>query len=125
MNLAIEIAQATESRSGANDPTARIRSLFTTVLRREPVPAEIDQFTDFVNPLQQDQIDATFPSGWSYGYGTIDDTQQAVTQSVGDSVQRIWNSEEDFGDSPAAQKLSAWAQLAQTLLLTNEFVFVD
>ena len=48
-----------------------------------------------------------------------------VTQSVGDSAQRIWNSEIDFGDGPVAPKLSAWAQLAQALLLTNEFAFVD
>jgi cytochrome c553 len=256
MNRAIEIAQATESKDAALNPAERIRSLFTTVLRREPVPAEIAQFANYVTQLQQDQDDVTYPSGWSYGYGAIDDAQQAVpsfsafpmtkdgslqggkklpdkklgwislnrhgghpggtpslcairrwtadrncrvvvncvtvhsreegdgvrcrivspgrgvlddstahnstatavldefeikagehidfvidcrsnenhdsfkstitvTQSAGDSVQRVWNSEEDFGDSPAAPKLSVWAQLTQALLLTNEFIFVD
>ena len=88
MNRAMEIAQASESAVGTSDPSARIRSLFIKVLRREPVPAEIEQFTDYVTRLHQVQ-------------------------------------QEDFRDSPAAPKLGAWSQMAQALLLTNEFVFVD
>ena len=48
-----------------------------------------------------------------------------LTQFVGNPIQRVWKSEDDFRDSPGAGQLSAWSQLAQTLLLTNEFVFVD
>lgn len=36
-----------------------------------------------------------------------------------------WNSEEDFSGDEAAEKLSPLAQLAQVLLLSNEFMFVD
>lgn len=48
-----------------------------------------------------------------------------ITQSVGKKIQRIWKSDDDFRDSPGAGRLNEWAQLAQALLLTNEFVFVD
>jgi hypothetical protein len=48
-----------------------------------------------------------------------------ITQIVGGSVQRVWDSEKDFRDQPSASRLDAGAQLAQTLLLTNEFLFID
>ena len=48
-----------------------------------------------------------------------------ITQSADGKVLRGWNSEDDFRDQPGASRLDAWAQLAQALLLTNEFVFVD
>ncbi len=48
-----------------------------------------------------------------------------VTQAVGGNVRRVWNSEDDYRDQSGASRLDAWAQLAQTLMLTNEFVFVD
>lgn len=48
-----------------------------------------------------------------------------VTQVVDGNVLRIWNSEQDFTDRTGAARLDAWAQLAQTLLLTNEFMFTD
>ena len=38
---------------------------------------------------------------------------------------RHWNSEKDFSPTPPSQRLSPEAQLAQTLLLTNEFTFID
>ena len=48
-----------------------------------------------------------------------------ITQFVGSKIQRIWKSDDDFRDSPGGGRLSEWSQLAQALLLTNEFVFVD
>lgn len=48
-----------------------------------------------------------------------------ITQSFDGKVLRSWNSEDDFRDQPGASRLDAWAQLAQALMLTNEFVFVD
>jgi hypothetical protein len=48
-----------------------------------------------------------------------------ITQSADGKVLRGWNSEDDFRDQPGASRLDAWAQLAQALMLTNEFVFVD
>jgi hypothetical protein len=49
-------------------------------------------------------------------------TKQAVG-SPG-SVVQVWHSTNDFS-GPAPAQLNAWEQLAQTLLLSNEFVFVD
>ena len=48
-----------------------------------------------------------------------------ITQMVKGKVQRVWSSEKDFRDQASENRLNAWAQLAQALLLTNEFVFVD
>lgn len=48
-----------------------------------------------------------------------------VTQSVEGKVRRVWHSETDFRDQPGSGRQDPWAQLAQTLLLSNEFVFVD
>ncbi len=47
-----------------------------------------------------------------------------ITQAVPGQPARIWNSEQDFREAPAARQ-DPWAQLAQTLLLTNEFLFID
>jgi hypothetical protein len=48
-----------------------------------------------------------------------------LTQSVDGRLRRVWNSEDDFRDPTNAGRLDPWAQLAQALLLTNEFAFVD
>jgi hypothetical protein len=37
---------------------------------------------------------------------------------------QVWNASEDFG-GPAPQPLTARERLAQVLLLTSEFAFVD
>lgn len=42
-----------------------------------------------------------------------------------DGSQQAWNSREDFNGRPKPESLSPLAQLAQTLLMTNEFIFVD
>ena len=47
-----------------------------------------------------------------------------ITQTVPGQPARIWNSEQDFRETPTP-RLDPWAQLAQTLLLTNEFSFID
>jgi hypothetical protein len=47
-----------------------------------------------------------------------------VSQSTGTGAPRVWKSEEDFREV-AAPRQDAWSQLAQTLLMTNEFCFVD
>lgn len=48
-----------------------------------------------------------------------------LTQSVSGNVLQSWNSESDFGREQSQPLLDAWSQLAQTLLLTNEFAFID
>ena len=256
MNHAVEIAKASESAMNPDDPTARIQLLFQNVLRRDPTPDELKQCSSYLEQLQADDTTANGPTGWSYGYGTIDEENQAVTefaqlpvlrdgtfkggdklpdeklgwtslnragghpggktslcairrwtadsdcrifvnsviahakeegdgvrcrivtvgrgvmsdatahnstqsqsippfdvkagqyidfvvdcrtneshdsfqskitimQSVNQKMQRNWKSEDDFPDSPEPGRMDAWSQLAQVLLLTNEFIFVD
>ncbi|MCA9061429.1 MAG: DUF1553 domain-containing protein, partial [Planctomycetaceae bacterium] len=48
-----------------------------------------------------------------------------IQQAVDGIVVRNWNSERDFEQRQPQQLLDQWSQLAQTLMLTNEFVFVD
>ncbi len=47
--------------------------------------------------------------------------------STGQSLQTKWESRKDFAGPPPAlpEPLSPWAQFAQVLLLTNEFMYVD
>ncbi|MEZ6033589.1 MAG: PSD1 and planctomycete cytochrome C domain-containing protein [Planctomycetaceae bacterium] len=80
MNRATEIAQATESLDSVSDPTARIRKIFEIVLRREPVADEVAQFEACLTQLQHDASPPMHPSGWSYGYGTMDEMLQRVRE---------------------------------------------
>lgn len=48
-----------------------------------------------------------------------------LAQVSGQSEVRRWNSSRDFSASQPRPMLSEWAQLAQILMLTNEFVYVD
>ncbi len=52
-------------------------------------------------------------------------TQLTVRQSTADGTVRVWNSESDFSTSSGAGSLLPLAQLAQTLLMSNEFLFID
>jgi len=47
-----------------------------------------------------------------------------ATGSGGDTPQETWDAEKDFSAQPK-QPLNAWEQLAQVLMLSNEFMFVD
>jgi len=47
-----------------------------------------------------------------------------IRESTADS-SRVWNSVTDFSDRNELRVTDAWTQLAQVLMLTNEFVFVD
>ncbi|OYW31486.1 MAG: hypothetical protein B7Z47_00990 [Chthoniobacter sp. 12-60-6] len=47
-----------------------------------------------------------------------------TTGSGGDSPNEAWDAEKDFFAQPKSQ-LNAWEQLAQVLMLSNEFMFVD
>ncbi len=48
----------------------------------------------------------------------------AVAGSGGDSVPELWDARKDFAEQPKTN-LSPWEQLAQVLMLSNEFMFVD
>ncbi|MFN8708302.1 MAG: hypothetical protein ACK50J_16620, partial [Planctomyces sp.] len=45
-------------------------------------------------------------------------------RSVGTDAETIWDSERDFPKDPS-QQLTPFQQLAQVLLCSNEFLFVD
>jgi cytochrome c553 len=47
-----------------------------------------------------------------------------ISQSIEGGKPRVWKSEEDFRET-ASPRQDPWAQLAQTLLMTNEFCFID
>jgi hypothetical protein len=48
----------------------------------------------------------------------------AVTGAGGDTPNDTWDAEKDFSAQPKSQ-LTAWEQLVQVLMLSNEFMFVD
>jgi cytochrome c553 len=48
-----------------------------------------------------------------------------IRESAEGQADRNWNSVRDFDSVPAAARLGRWAQLAQTLMMTNELVFID
>jgi len=256
MNRAADLAEHSKSAAVDNNLTPRIQQLCRTILLREPALAEVTSMAAFVRKIEAEQGNPGSVAGWSYGYGTLDETAGAVTmftvfpfsgegkwqggatlpdpalgwtsiqkqgghtggdlahcairrwtadtdcrvlvnavirhaneqgdgvrfrvvkagrgvvsdvtvhnttipaateamdlkvgesldfvvdcraneshdsfsskilvtQSVNGKVQRVWNSEDDFRDQPGSARLDAWAQLAQALLLTNEFAFVD
>jgi hypothetical protein len=51
-------------------------------------------------------------------------TLGATTGTGGDSALQSWDASQDFAAQPRSQ-LNAWEQLAQVLMLANEFMFVD
>jgi hypothetical protein len=51
-------------------------------------------------------------------------TLGATTGTGGDSALQSWDASKDFAAQPRSQ-LNAWEQLAQVLMLANEFMFVD
>ncbi len=46
-------------------------------------------------------------------------------REVAQDYSRVWNSNTGFSDQNDPQTTDVWTQLAQVLMLTNEFVFVD
>jgi cytochrome c553 len=69
-------------------------------------------YLDFVADCQTGPAHDTFGSRF------------VVSQAVEGGKPRVWKSEDDFRET-AAPRQDPWAQLAQTLLMTNEFCFVD
>ncbi|MBL9182300.1 MAG: DUF1553 domain-containing protein [Verrucomicrobiaceae bacterium] len=51
-------------------------------------------------------------------------TSQIVAGSGGDTPSEVWDAKKDFTASPKTT-LTSWEQLAQVLMLSNEFMFVD
>jgi hypothetical protein len=51
-------------------------------------------------------------------------TREGTTGSGGEDAAMRWDAKTDFNASPRS-KLTGWEQLAQVLMLSNEFMFVD
>ena len=49
---------------------------------------------------------------------------ELANQENKDSPPRRWNTQRDFA-GPKTQPLTPWEQLAQVLLVANEFIFID
>ena len=69
----------------------------------------LDFIVDIGNGLNSDQF------LWS---------AQVIASSGGDVPSEVWDAQKDFTASPKTT-LSSWEQLAQVLMLSNEFMFVD
>lgn len=78
-----------------------------------PFDVQAGQSIDFVVDCRTNEAHDSFQS------------KITILQSVNKKVQRNWKSEDDFPDTTEPGRMSAWSQLAQTLLQTNEFIFID
>lgn len=70
-----------------------------------------------------DTIDFVVFCGNNASHDTFKCSIRFRETAAGDS--RVWNSVADFSDQNVLRVTDAWTQLAQVLMLTNEFVFVD
>lgn len=75
----------------------------------------LDFIVDIGNGLNSDQF------LWS---PKITPSTQFTTGAGGDAPNETWDAEKDFSAQPKSQ-LTAWEQLVQVLMLSNEFMFVD
>jgi hypothetical protein len=75
----------------------------------------LDFIVDIGNGLNSDQF------LWS---PKITPSVTATTGAGGDTPNDTWDAQKDFSTQPKSQ-LSAWEQLVQVLMLSNEFMFVD
>jgi hypothetical protein len=74
----------------------------------------LDFITDIGDGLNSDQF------LWSPQLTAI----QVVAGSGGDTPAEMWDAKKEFNSQPKTS-LTAWEQLAQVLMLSNEFMFVD
>ena len=75
----------------------------------------LDFIVDIGNGLNSDQF------LWS---PKISPSVTATTGAGGDTPSDAWDAQKDFSTQPKSQ-LTAWEQLVQVLMLSNEFMFVD
>jgi len=106
------LAKASE---GAGAPPERVRELFRRALQREASDEEINEALAFVaangEGLNNDQF------LWSIALSELADKD-------GETPATVWDAACDF-PADTATPLTAWEQLAQAVLCSNEFLFVD
>lgn len=71
-----------------------------------------------------DTVDFVIESGRSVAHDSFG-WQITINQSVNGQPVREWKSDVDFSTSSPTTRLNPTAQMVQTLMLTNEFTFVD
>ncbi|MDZ4367283.1 MAG: DUF1553 domain-containing protein, partial [Afipia sp.] len=87
-----------------------------TALNIEALPMKGGETLDFIVDIRDGLSFDQFL--WSPKIAT------AVSAGAGGGDAQSWDAQKDFV-GPTSAPLSLWQQLAQTLMLTNEFVFVD
>ncbi|MEZ6127832.1 MAG: PSD1 and planctomycete cytochrome C domain-containing protein [Planctomycetaceae bacterium] len=80
--------------------------------------------TDSISLQAGDAIDFVTYCGTDQNHDSFE-WKITLQQSVNGQQVREWRSDADFSTSRPETRLSPLAQLAQTLMLTNEFLFVD
>jgi hypothetical protein len=88
-----------ESSAHSDNPTESVCRLYQRVLGRPPEPVELDRAADFLRRHTD------------WGSPGLDGWKPLLTGKIADAA----------ADPP----LSPWEQLAQVLLLTNEFMYID
>jgi len=73
--------------------------------------------------LSGDTLDFVMFCGESSSHDTF--RNEFIIEESTSKNRRLWNSVSDFSNRSEPQITDAWTQLAQVLMLTNEFVFVD
>ena len=92
----------------------------TEELNLEALPMQQGDTVDFIVDINEGLNSDQFL--WSPKVAAVPAT--AVAGATDAVRSETWDALKDFTGS-AAQPLNGWQQLAQTLMLTNEFVFVD
>ena len=82
---------------------------------------KVDLNADGVEVREGDTIDFLVDIG--KGLNNDQHLWRAAISATGNGAAE-WDSREDFAGTPA-MRLTAWEQLAQVLLFTNEFLFID
>ncbi|MDB6071189.1 MAG: Planctomycete cytochrome [Verrucomicrobiales bacterium] len=92
----------------------------TEALNVEALPMEAGDTVDFIVDINEGLNSDQF----LWAPQVVEVPATAAAGATGDVIGAKWDALKDFTGS-AGQPLDAWQQLAQTLMLTNEFVFVD
>jgi hypothetical protein len=120
LSIRYQFKHANEQGDGV---TAIILHNQSSVLTQHSVKNNQQKGTRDVRVQSGDTVDFVVFCGEHANHDTFTDSIQFQETTSGNS--RTWNSVTDFSDRNESRATDAWTQLAQVLMLTNEFVFVD
>jgi hypothetical protein len=114
------VARMRQGKNAADD-RSRVKYLYRQILARDATQREMDMMAAYVRQEPADdavQQTSLLPSQ-SYGAPTIQ-------QQVKSGESRDWDAARDFGGhGQSAGPLDVWSKVAQVLLQSNEFMFID